>query len=234
MKTLSLYGVVTITMLALASPLYAVEDITKPKDDENVKALTGADEEEKVGKGPADPGKYEVDVDAEKKKEGKGRDLAETEDITKPKDDKNVKALTGKTDKGKVGMGPSETGKYHVDTGAEKAMTVSKSRDELTGMEVLSKDGEQIGEIGNIYPSDESKAIQYVTLSNVGDYGIGKQNDIAVPLAALTFETDRARLTVDESKLKDAPMQAELSDENFQQKLQKHYGISPEWQEKSN
>lgn len=179
MKPLSLYGVVTITILALAGPLYA------------------------------------------------------TEDITKAKDDANVKALTDETEKDKAGVGPSATGDYDVDAD-KKAMTDSKSRDQLAGMKVLSKDGEQIGKIGDIFPSDENKPIQYVTLTNVGEYGIGTQNDIALPLAALSFETDRAKLTVDESKLKNAPMQAELSDENFGQKLHEHFGVSPKWHEKSN
>ena len=67
MKTLSLYGVVTITMLTLVSPLYATGDITRAKDDANVKALTDADEKEKVGMGPADTGKYEVEAGTEKK-----------------------------------------------------------------------------------------------------------------------------------------------------------------------
>jgi len=121
MKILSFYGVVTITMLTLVSPLYATGDITRAKDDANVKALTDADEKEKVGMGPADTGKYEMDAGKKKMMKGSGNgDMSNTGDITRAKDDANVKALIDADEKEKVGMGPADTGKYEVEAGTEK------------------------------------------------------------------------------------------------------------------
>jgi len=210
MKTLSLYGVVTVSMLALASPLYATGDVTKAKDDANVKALTDETDKGKVGMGPSDTGKYDVEVGSETAKKG-----------------------TAETENGKVGMGPSETGKYTVDGDSKTAMKEAQSREDLAGMQVVSENDEEIGQIESIYPENEDQPIHYVTLSNADQHGKGIENGIAVPFAAFTFENGKARLTVDESKLKDAPMHTDLNDENFETKLQEHYGVSPQWKEKS-
>jgi hypothetical protein len=106
------------------------------------------------------------------------------------------------------------------------------SAEELQGMKVVSQQGEEIGEIQDVKKDPQTDEISHVTVSKGGVLGIGAQESI-VPLEAFTFnsQSDEAILTVDESKLDNAPQQAEMSDQEFQRELQSHYGISPAFQQ---
>jgi len=147
---------------------------------------------------------------------------------------------TQKNDKANVTMDQQQEKDMAMDKQHNKDMamddqSMNKDRvgtvptaDELRGMDVYSQQGEEIGEIEEVATNDQNGEIKFVVLSRGGILGIGDE-DIALPLAALTFQDDRATLTVDTSKLENAPQQANASDDQFQRDLQSHYGVSPAW-----
>ena len=101
--------------------------------------------------------------------------------------------------------------------------------DELEGMDVVSQNGEKIGEIEKITGDRQSGPAQFVILSRGGILGMGAEK-IAVPLSAFEIRDDKARLTVDESKLKNVPEQrAEVTDSDYLRDLETHYGVAPAW-----
>ncbi|MDW7772095.1 MAG: PRC-barrel domain-containing protein [Desulfobulbaceae bacterium] len=106
------------------------------------------------------------------------------------------------------------------------------SADELKGLKVVSQQGEDLGEIKDVKMDPQSGRISHVTMSKGGILGIGGE-DIAVPLGAFNFNTEQeeATLTVDQSKLDNAPQQAGMSDQEFNRELQDHYGVSPTWEQ---
>jgi len=107
-----------------------------------------------------------------------------------------------------------------------------QSAQQVLGMTVVAKDGTDLGEIQDIKLDINSGRISYVTMSKGGMLGMMKEN-IAVPIEAFRFspESSQAMLTVDRTMLEDAPKQANMSDEEFNRKLQSHYGVSPAWQQ---
>lgn len=107
----------------------------------------------------------------------------------------------------------------------------SQSAEQILGMSVVAQDGENIGEIQDIKIDTRNGRINYVTVQKGGVMGIGGDEGIAVPLEAFQFTGENAQLTVDKTKLDNAPKQEDLSDQGFQQELQSHYGVSPAWQE---
>jgi sporulation protein YlmC with PRC-barrel domain len=108
----------------------------------------------------------------------------------------------------------------------------SPTPEKLKGMKVLSQQGEEIGKIQDVKKDPQTGEVSHVTVSKGGVLGIGSQKS-AVPLEAFTFssQTDEAILTVDESKLDNAPQQAKMPDQEFQRELQSYYGISPAFQQ---
>lgn len=112
---------------------------------------------------------------------------------------------------------------------SEKSLT--RSADELIGMTIVSRNGEDLGEIQDIKIDIGTGKISHITVTKGGLLGVGGTKDIAVPLEAFSFSEDNVRLMVDESKLDSAPQQADMADEDFQRGLESHYGISPAWQE---
>lgn len=109
----------------------------------------------------------------------------------------------------------------------------SVTADEIKGMKVISQQGEKIGKIKEAKIDADSGEISYVILSKGGVlFGIAAES-IAVPLEAFQFDTTahQATLTVDKSKLDNAPKQAGMPDDQFARELNSHYGISPAWQE---
>lgn len=101
--------------------------------------------------------------------------------------------------------------------------------EELEGMEVVSQKGEELGEIEKITINKESGEVQFVTFSRGGILGMGGE-EIAVPLSAFEISDDKARLTVDQTKLENVPQQtAEATDSDFQRDLETHYGVAPAW-----
>ncbi len=121
------------------------------------------------------------------------------------------------------------------DKKSDKAGSASISAEEIEGMKVVSQTGEEIGEIKSAKTDQESGKIKFVTLSKGGVLGMGGE-DIAVPFEALRFDqqNEQATLTVNESKLDNAPQQANMSDDEFQRNLESHYGVAPAWEGESN
>lgn len=129
-------------------------------------------------------------------------------------------------------------GEYKGTEGSQKSQTQqlqsqsqSQSAEQILGMSVVGQDGENIGEIQDIKIDTRTGRINYVTVQKGGVMGIGGEEGIAVPLEAFQFTSENAQLTVDKTKLDNAPKQEDLSDQGFQQELQSHYGVSPAWQE---
>lgn len=127
----------------------------------------------------------------------------------------------------------SATGDYGKDTGATGSANITA--EEIQGMQVVSQTGEEIGEIQRASIDEQSGKVKFVTISKGGVLGMGGE-DIAIPFEALQFDqqNERATLTVNESKLDNAPQQANMSDEEFQRNLQSHYGVAPAFEGESN
>jgi sporulation protein YlmC with PRC-barrel domain len=120
------------------------------------------------------------------------------------------------------------------DTQQEAGATTAQSAEDLKGMNVVSQNGEAIGSISEVRIDPQSGEVQFVTVTKGGVLGIGGE-DIAVPLEAFQFDpqNELATLTVDESKLDNAPQQANKSADEFQRELESHYGISPAWEQET-
>ncbi len=99
---------------------------------------------------------------------------------------------------------------------------------ELKGMKVLSQKGDNIGEIDKVTTDPQSGQIKFVTVNKGGVLGMGGE-DVAVPREAFRIDQSKqqVRLTVNDSKLENVPQQANMSDEEFQQNLERHYGVAP-------
>lgn len=106
-----------------------------------------------------------------------------------------------------------------------------QSAEEILGMSVVARDGEKLGEIQDIKVDTRTGRVNYVTVQKGGVMGIGGEEGIPVPLEAFQFTNENAQLTVDKSKLDNAPKQSGMSDQEFHRDLQSHYGISPAWKE---
>ncbi len=107
----------------------------------------------------------------------------------------------------------------------------SMSAEEMQGMQVVSQEGEKIGEISKAHAGQQSGNVQFVTISKSD----ADRENIAVPLEALQFdrESGHAKLKVAESKLDNAPQQADKSTQVFLFELEEHYGVAPGWQEEA-
>jgi sporulation protein YlmC with PRC-barrel domain len=117
---------------------------------------------------------------------------------------------------------------------SDKAGSASISAEEIQGMQVVSQTGEEIGEIKSATTDQESGKIKFVTISKGGVLGMGGE-DVAIPFEALRLDqqNEQATLTVNESKLENAPQQANMSDDEFQRNLESHYGVAPAWEGES-
>ncbi|MGB3221878.1 MAG: PRC-barrel domain-containing protein [Desulforhopalus sp.] len=125
------------------------------------------------------------------------------------------------------------TGDYGKES--DKAGSANITAEEIEGMQVVSQTGEEIGEIQRASIDEQSGKVKFVTISKGGVLGMGGEN-IAIPFEALQFDqqNERVTLTVNESKLDNAPQQANMSDEEFQRNLQSHYGVAPAFEGESN
>jgi sporulation protein YlmC with PRC-barrel domain len=121
----------------------------------------------------------------------------------------------------KTGYTQHQTGKMH----SGQRITA----DELQGMDVVSKNGEDIGEIEKITIDKQSGKVQFVTISTAGILGMGTTK-IAAPLSAFDIRDDKARLNVDQSRLKNVPQRkAKATDSDYLRDLETHYGVAPAW-----
>ena len=125
--------------------------------------------------------------------------------------------------------------KMTTDSQQQAGAMQSQSAGDLKGFQVFSQTGEKVGKITEVRIDEQSGAVQFVTLTKGGFFGMGGE-DIAVPLKAFNLdrENERATLTVSEAMLDNAPMQADKSDQVFQRELSSHYGIAPPWGETPN
>ena len=124
-----------------------------------------------------------------------------------------------------------ESSATHQDQLLQSERSLIRSADELMGMTIVSRNGEDLGQIQDIKIDMGTGKISHISIKRGGFMGVGEKKDIAVPLEAFSFSENNARLMVDESKLDSAPQQADMADEDFRRNLESHYGISPEWQE---
>ncbi len=116
----------------------------------------------------------------------------------------------------------------------QKQDSQARSARDLLGMDIVSRTGENIGEIQDLKIDTDTGRVSYVTVQKGGVLGIGGKEGIAVPIEAFSFSKDNAKLLVDQSKLDTAPKQANMNDAEFRRGLDSHYGISPSWQGKGN
>ena len=105
------------------------------------------------------------------------------------------------------------------------------SAGQLIGLPVVAQDGENIGEVQDLKVDTRTGRIDYVIVEKEDAMGVGESIEVAVPLGALQFTDDNARLTVDKSKLNNVPNPALMSESEFHQGLHTHYGIAPTFQE---
>ncbi len=114
---------------------------------------------------------------------------------------------------------------------SHKAGTAKLSAGELKGMKVVSQNGDKIGTIKSANIDERNGEIRFVTVSK-DKAGSSGENDIAIPGEALRFDRqdDRATLTVNENKLNNVPQQSDMSNDEFQRNLERHYGVAPAWQ----
>ena len=124
-----------------------------------------------------------------------------------------------------------ETAATNQDRMSQSDRSLTRSADELIGMTIVSRNGEDLGKIQDIKIDTNSGRISHVTVKKGGFLGVGGVKDIAAPIEAFSFSENNATLMVDESKLDSAPQQANMADEEFQRGLESHYGIAPAWQE---
>jgi sporulation protein YlmC with PRC-barrel domain len=106
----------------------------------------------------------------------------------------------------------------------------TESADQIIGLPVVAQDGENLGEIEDLKLDTRTGRIDYVVVEKENAMGVGEEVAVAVPLGALQFTDENARLTVDKSKLANVPNPAMMSDQEFQENLNTHYGIAPTWQ----
>ena len=107
----------------------------------------------------------------------------------------------------------------------------TESAGQLIGLPVVARDGENIGEVQDLKVDTRTGRIDYVIVEKEGAMGVGESVAVAVPLGALQFTDNNARLTVDKSKLQNVPNPALMSESEFQEDLHTHYGIAPTFQE---
>lgn len=101
----------------------------------------------------------------------------------------------------------------------------------LLGTTVVAQDGENIGEIEDFKVDTTTGRIDYVIVERKDYMGVGGDIAVAVPYGALQFAGEDARLVVDKSRLENVPSPATMSEREFSENLNTHYGISPGWQE---
>ena len=101
--------------------------------------------------------------------------------------------------------------------------SIANPRD-LIGTEVLDRDGEHVGKVGNVYVGDDNRQPQWVTVRT----GLFGMKESFVPLQGAQIESGGLHVTATKEAVKDAPrMDAEghLSDEEGR-RLYEHYGMT--------
>lgn len=113
----------------------------------------------------------------------------------------------------------------------EESEAVKPSAKQLLGQNVITPDGEDIGEIGDLKVDPQTGRIDYVVVEKEDAMGVGESVFVPVPLGALSFTGDDTRLVVDKSKLENVPSPEAFSAREYREGLNAHYGIAPIWEE---
>ena len=115
-------------------------------------------------------------------------------------------------------------------TKSDTAGTANISAQQLEGMKVVSQSGQDIGEVKNANIDYQTGNVRFVTISR--DQAGSMDREVAVPFEALRLDqqNDQVVLTVNEDKLDNVPQQAGMTDDEFQRRLDSHYGIAPAWE----
>jgi uncharacterized protein (TIGR02271 family) len=106
--------------------------------------------------------------------------------------------------------------------GCAEMTSIANPRD-LIGAEVVDRDGERVGKVGNVYVGDDNRQPQWVTVRT----GLFGQKESFVPLRGAKISHDGLRVQTTKDAVKDAPrMDADghLSDEEGR-RLYQHYGL---------
>ncbi|MFI9383932.1 DUF2382 domain-containing protein [Kutzneria sp. NPDC052558] len=101
--------------------------------------------------------------------------------------------------------------------------SIANPRD-LIGAEVLDRDGERVGKVGNVYVGDDNRQPQWVTVRT----GLFGQKESFVPLQGARLGSDGVRVTATKEAVKDAPRMdagGHLSDDEGR-RLYEHYGMT--------
>lgn len=110
-------------------------------------------------------------------------------------------------------------------------LSQTESAGQIIGLPVVAQDGENIGEIKDFRVDTHTGRIDYVVVEKENAMGVGGDTAVAVPLGALNFTDDNARLTVDKSRLDNVPRPENMTAREYHEGLHSHYGIAPTWQE---
>ena len=104
--------------------------------------------------------------------------------------------------------------------------------DLLYGLTVYSQAGQKIGVIRNVNVGKESGIVNYVDI--VGTNAKGEEKSYPVPPEALNIDVEHGKATLlfAEDKLENLPPLMGKT-EDYRVMLDEHYGISPNWDEKT-
>jgi hypothetical protein len=109
-------------------------------------------------------------------------------------------------------------------------LSAGESAEQLIGKSVIAQDGENLGKVRDLKIDTHTGRIDYVIVEKENAMGVGKSVFVPVPLAALSFTDEDARLIVDKSRLDNVPSPGTMSAQEFNQDLHTHYGVAPTWQ----
>lgn len=98
---------------------------------------------------------------------------------------------------------------------------------EFEGLPVVLLTGEQVGEMQSVTTDERSGLIYYFTFARRDDSG--EEIKVDVPYGAMRIYSNRAVLIVERAKLDSIPNQRNLTNTEYQEDLQNHYGIAPVW-----
>jgi uncharacterized protein (TIGR02271 family) len=102
-------------------------------------------------------------------------------------------------------------------------MTSQDQLREISGATAYDRDGDKLGNIGQVYYDDDSDQPKWITV-NTGLFGM---NESLVPLQGAQFGGDRVTLAYDKATIKDAPnVDGERHlDAEEERQLYRHYGL---------
>jgi len=106
------------------------------------------------------------------------------------------------------------------------------SAKQFIGMDVTNMHGEKIGNIRDLMLDRQTGQVGYAILGKGGVLGV-KEREVAVPfnLFSSKAESKSLELTVDESKLANAPARtAEMTDQEYGRTIHEFYGQAPYWE----